>query len=175
MVAAMHGDLEMVRALIGHLTDVATRDRAGHSALYYAVNTQKIEIVDLLLSLTPNLELAYGNGGELLNLALGSPNSKISQDILSKLPRFDQWSVAALRALDGVLRAGDRDAVRLLLSKHVAQPTPEGKRVALLEFRNPTDSNPGSLGVTRYRISNRAGPRLAMARPYRHAGSASVG
>src|SRR5437764_2994706 len=89
MVAAMHGDLEMVRALIGHLTDVATRDRAGHSALYYAVNTQKIEIVDLLLSLTPNLELAYGNGGELLNLALGSPNSKISQDILSKLPRFD--------------------------------------------------------------------------------------
>jgi len=142
MVAAMHGDLEMVRALIGHLTDVATRDRAGHSALYYAVNTQKIEIVDLLLSLTPNLELAYGDSGELLTLALGSPNSKISQDILSKLPRFDQWSVAALRALDGVLRAGDRDAVRLLLSKHVAQPTPEGKRVALLAYAISTDNAP---------------------------------
>ena len=142
MVAAMHGDLEMVRALIGHLTDVAARDRAGHSALYYAVNTQKIEIVDLLLSLTPNLELAYGDSGELLTLALGSPNSKISQDILSKLPRFDQWSVAALRALDGVLRAGDRDAVRLLLSKHVAQPTPEGKRVALLAYAISTDNAP---------------------------------
>src|ERR1700704_114231 len=37
MLAAMHGDLEMVRALAGHVTDIATRDRAGHSALYYAV------------------------------------------------------------------------------------------------------------------------------------------
>jgi len=142
MVGAMHGDLETVRALIGHLTDVATKDRAGHSALYYAVNAQKIEIVDLLLSLTPNLELAYGDSGELLTLALGSPNAKISQDILSKLPRFDQWSVGALRALDGALRAGDRDAVRLLLSKHAAQPTPEGKRVPLLAYAISTDNAP---------------------------------
>src|SRR5207249_807319 len=61
MVAAMHGDLELVRALAGHVTDIAARDRAGHSALYYAVAAQKIEIVDLLLGLTPNLELAYGD------------------------------------------------------------------------------------------------------------------
>src|SRR5438045_999471 len=83
MVAAMHGDLESVRALIGHVTDVAARDRAGHSALYYAVNAQKLEIVDLLMSLTPNLELAYGDSGDLLTLALGSPNGRIAQDILS--------------------------------------------------------------------------------------------
>lgn len=142
MVAAMHGDLETVRALIGHVTDIATRDRAGHSALYYAVNAQKIEIVDLLLSLTPNLELAYGDSGELLTLALGCRNTRIAQDILSKLPRFEQWSVAALRALDGVLRAGDRDSVRLLLSKHVPPPTPEGKRVPLLAYAIATDNAP---------------------------------
>ena len=116
MVASMHGDLEMVRGLVGHMSDVAAKDRAGHTALYYAVNAQKIEIVDLLLSLTPNLELAYGDGGELLTLALGSQNPKISQDIISKLPRFEQWSTGALHALDAALRAGDRDAVRLLLS-----------------------------------------------------------
>jgi ankyrin repeat protein len=143
MVAAMHGDLEMVRALIGHATDIAARDRAGHSALYYAVNSsQKIEIVDLLLSLTPNLELAYGDSGDLLTMALGSPSQKISQDVLSKLPRFEQWSVGALRALDVALRAGDRDSVRLLLSKHVSQPTPEGKRVPLLAYAIATDNAP---------------------------------
>ena len=142
MVAAMHGDLELVRALIGHVSDVCAKDRAGHSALYYAVNAQKIEIVDLLLSLTPNLELAYGDSGELLTLALGCPNQKISQYILAKLPRFEEWSSAALHALDGALRAGDRDAVRLLLSKHVPQPTPEGKRVPLLAYAIATDNSP---------------------------------
>ena len=142
MVAAMHGDLEMVRGLVGHVSNVAAKDRAGHTALYYAVNAQKIEIVDLLLSLTPNLELAYGDSGELLTLALGSQNAKISQDILSKLPRFEEWSTGALHALDAALRAGDRDAIRLLLSKHVPQPTPEGKRVPLLAYAIATDNAP---------------------------------
>ena len=104
MVAAMHGDLESVRSLIGHVTDVAAKDRAGHSALYYAVNAQKREIVDLLMSLTPNLELAYGDSGELLTLALGTPNTKIAQSIVSRLPRLEQWSAAALSALDNALR-----------------------------------------------------------------------
>ena len=142
MVAAMHGDLELARALIGHITDISAKDRAGHSALYYAVKAQKIEIVDLLLSLTPDLELAYGDSGELLSLALGTPNAKISQDILSKLPRFEQWSAGALHALDTALRAGDRNAVRLLLSKHIPQPTPEGKQVPLLAYAIETDNAP---------------------------------
>src|SRR4029077_3532216 len=64
------------------------------------------------------------------------------QDILSKLPRFAQWSAGAVRALDGALRAGDRDSVRLLLSKHVPQPTPEGKRVPLLAYAIATDNAP---------------------------------
>src|SRR6202035_2458549 len=109
MLAAMHGDLELVRALTGHVTDVAARDGAGHSALYYAVTAQKIEVVDLLLTLTPNLESAYGDTGELLTLALGSANTKIAQEILTRLPRLEQWSPGALRALDNVLRAGDRE------------------------------------------------------------------
>lgn len=140
MVAAMHGDLELVRALVGHVTDIAVTDRAGNSALYYGVAAQKIEIVDLLLSLTPNLELAYGDAGELLTLAVGSPNAKIAQEILSRLPRLQQWSPGALRALDNCLRAGDRDSVRLLLSKHIPPPTPEGKRVPLLAYAIATDN-----------------------------------
>ena len=142
MLAAMHGDLELVREMMGRVTDVAARDRAGHSALFYAVGAQKLEVVDLLLSLTPNLELAYGDNGDLLTLALGSPNIKIAQSILSRLPRLEQWSPGALRALDNALRAGDRDSVRLLLSKHVAPPTPEGKRVSLLAYAIATDNAP---------------------------------
>jgi hypothetical protein len=142
MVAAMHGDLELIRSMAGHVSDIAARDRAGHSALYYAVTAQKVEVVDLLLSLTPNLELAYGDSGELLALALGSPNTKIAQEILSRLPRLEQWSAGALRALDNVLRAGDRESIRLLLSKHVPPPTPEGKRVPLLAYAIATDNVP---------------------------------
>jgi ankyrin repeat protein len=142
MVAAMHCDLELVRAMAGHVTDIAARDRAGHSALYYAVTAQKLEVVDLLLSLTPNLELAYGDSGELLTLALGSANTKIAQEILTRLPRLEQWSPGALRALDNVLRAGDRESVRLLLSKHIPPPTPEGKRVPLLAYAIATDNVP---------------------------------
>ena len=142
MVAAMHGDLELVRALAGHVTDIAARDRAGHSALYYAVTAQRVEIVDLLLTLTPNLELAYGDPGELLTLALGSANTKIAQEILSRLPRLEQWSAGALHALDNVLRVGDRESIRLLLSKHIPPPTPEGKRVPLLAYAISTDNAP---------------------------------
>jgi hypothetical protein len=142
MVAVMHGDLEMVCALIGHVTDLTDRDRAGHTALYYAVNAQKMEIVDLLLNLTPNLELAYGDSGELLALALGTPNTRIAQEIISRLPQFQEWSPGALRVLDNVLRAGDRDSVRLLLSKHIPPPTPEGKRVPLLAYAIETDNMP---------------------------------
>jgi len=142
MLAAMHGDLELVRGMIGGVTDVAARDRAGHSALFYAVGAQKLEVVDLLLSLTPNLDLAYGDNGDLLTLALGTPNVKIAQSILSRLPRLEQWSAGALRALDNALRAGDRDSVRLLLSKHVTPPTPEGKRVPLLAYAIATDNAP---------------------------------
>src|SRR5947207_2308248 len=140
MVAAMHGDLELIRSMAGHVSDLAARDRAGHSALYYAVTAQKVEVVDLLLTLTPNLELAYGDSGELLTLALGSPNTKIAQEILSRLPRLEQWSSGALHALDNVLRAGDRESIRLLLSKHVPPPTPEGKRVPLLAYAIETEN-----------------------------------
>ena len=142
MVAAMHGDLELVRAMIGNVTDVTAKDRAGHSALYYAVNAQKMEIVDLLLNVTPNLELAYGDSGELLTLALGTPNPKIAQEILARLPQLQEWSAGALHALDNVLRLGDRDSVRLLLAKHVPPPTPEGKRVPLLAYAIETDNTP---------------------------------
>ncbi|HZR78933.1 MAG TPA: ankyrin repeat domain-containing protein [Chthoniobacterales bacterium] len=142
MIAAMHGDLAMARDLVGRVTDIVSRDRAGHSALYYAVNAQKAELVDFLLNLTPNLELAYGDPGELLTMALGSANTRIAQEILSRLPRLQEWSPGALHALDNVLRTGDRDSIRLLLSKHVPPPTPEGKRVPLLAYAISTDNTP---------------------------------
>jgi ankyrin repeat protein len=142
MVAAMHGDLDLVRALIGHVSDITARDRAGHNALYYAVNAQDLEIVDLMLNLTPNLELAYGDTGELLTLALGTPNATITQEILSRLPRFQEWSPGALHALDNVLRLGDRESIRLLLSKHIPPPTPEWKRVPLLAYAIETENTP---------------------------------
>ncbi|HEX4639285.1 MAG TPA: ankyrin repeat domain-containing protein [Chthoniobacterales bacterium] len=147
MLAAMHGDLEFVCALMGHVTDITARDRAGHTALYYAVNAQKSDVVDLLLNLTPKLELAYGDTGEILALALTSPNMRIGQEILSRLPQLPEWSAGALHVLDNALRAGDRDSVRLLLSKHIPPPTPEGKRVPLLAYAIETENTPLFTGL----------------------------
>ena len=142
IAAAARGDMAMVCALAGHVTNIAGQDRQGRSALHYAVAAQNADVVELLLLLTPDLPSAYGEGGDLLTLALETPNRKIAQSILARLPRLDHWSGGALRALDAALRAGDRDGVRLLLSKHVDQPTPEGKRVPLLAYAIATDNAP---------------------------------
>src|SRR5260370_8986309 len=40
MVPAMHGDWELVRAIAGQVTDIAARDRPGHSRLYYTVTAR---------------------------------------------------------------------------------------------------------------------------------------
>src|SRR5438105_3687445 len=44
MVAAAQGNLEMVRALVGQVSDIAARDREGHSELENAVTAQRVEI-----------------------------------------------------------------------------------------------------------------------------------
>jgi hypothetical protein len=50
------------------------------------------------------------------------------------MPLQSQWSSSALRALDAALANGNQDQTRLLLSKHLAPPTPEGRNVPVLAY-----------------------------------------
>ena len=134
MAVAKQGNIEMLRSFIGRVTNIAATDREGRSALSYAIAGQNVDVVELLLLLTPDLKPAYGDGRNLLAAALDAGNKKITSAILNRLPPLQAWSSSALRALDAAFHASDRDQVRLLLSKHAVPPTPEGKNVPLLAY-----------------------------------------
>ena len=142
MVAAMRGNLEMMREFVGHITNIAATDRNGRSALHYAIAAQNIEAVELLLLLMPDLKTSYGDGRDLLALALDTGSRKIIGTILNRLPPLQAWTPSAQRALGMALRDGDRDQIRLLLKKHAAPPTPERKSVPLLAYAVAQDDAP---------------------------------
>jgi len=131
MIAAMQGNVDMVREFISRVTNLEATDRNGWSALHYAVASGKMETVNLLLSVMPILEV--GNSGPL-DAALDAGDEKIIGAIAGRLARMQDWTNATRRALGVALAIDDRDLVRLLLKKHAAPPTPEGKKVPLLAY-----------------------------------------
>jgi ankyrin repeat protein len=131
IVAAMQGKIDMMREFIGRARNLEATDRDGRSALYYAIASRKTEAVNLLLSVMPVLE---ANSGALLELALDTGDERIISAIAERLPSMQNWTDTTRRALGVALAIGDRDLVRLLLKKHIAPPTPEGKRVPLLAY-----------------------------------------
>jgi ankyrin repeat protein len=132
MIAAMEGKIDMIHEFIGRALNLEATDRVGRSALYYAIASRKTEAVNLLLSVMPVLEPT--SSGRLLELALDTGDEKIVGAIAQRLPSMQNWTSATRRALGVALSIGDRDLVRLLLKKHAAAPTPEGKRVPLLAY-----------------------------------------
>jgi ankyrin repeat protein len=131
MVAAMQGKIDMVREFVGRATNLEATDRLGRSALHYAIASRRIEMVNLLLSVMPVLD--PGSGGPL-DAALNAGDEKIIGAVAERLPTMPDWTSATRRALNIALANGDRDLVRLLLRKHSAPPTPEGKNVPLLAY-----------------------------------------
>src|SRR5438067_13737763 len=53
---------------------------------------------------------------------------------MQRLPMMPEWTASTRRALSRALQAGKNDEIRLLLSKHSAPPTPEGKNVPFLAY-----------------------------------------
>src|SRR4029077_18133549 len=49
-------------------------------------------------------------------------------------PPMLQWTSSTHRALTAALQAGKKEQIRLLLGKHPAPPTPEGKKVPFLAY-----------------------------------------
>ena len=134
MAAATSGDINIVNQFISLATNVAATDRSGRTALHYAVTAGKEEAVKALLPLTPDLEKPCGDGCDLLGMAQESGNWKIFDILLRQMPLQQEWSSSTLRALEAALANGNQDQTRLLLSKHAAPPTPEGRTVPLLAY-----------------------------------------
>jgi ankyrin repeat protein len=135
MAAATHGNIEMLRTFIPLATNVGATDRSGRTALHYAVAARQEAAVEMLLPQIPGcLAKPCTDGRDLLAMALDSGNERISGAIMERLPPQPNWTSSTRRALDAALHAENKQQVRLLLRKHTAIPTPEGRIVPLLAY-----------------------------------------
>jgi ankyrin repeat protein len=134
MAAAIHGNIETISALMPLATNVAATDLNGRSALHYAVAAEKTEAMELLLPIISGLGKPCADGRNLLAIALDTGNERIIEAFLYRFPPLQEWTSGTRRALEAALLAGNKDQVRLLLTKHAAPPTLEGRSVPLLAY-----------------------------------------
>ena len=131
MIAAWRGRIDILRELIGIVTNVDFPDRNEHTALHHAVAAGQTKAIEFLLPFMPNLG---SHGSDLLALAIATGDLRIADHLLERMPLLDKWSPGTRRVLDQAIAAGDHDVVRLLLKKHAVPPTLEKSNVPLLAY-----------------------------------------
>ena len=136
LIAMSQQDWKTARRLVdaGALVDVA--DTNGFTPLMAAAMHGNLEMFRLLLVRTADLhaEARTPDGRDLLGMALDGGNPEIVETVVERLPLMSQWTSSTRRALNAVLQAGKKEQIRLLLSKHSAPPSPEGKSVPFLAY-----------------------------------------
>jgi ankyrin repeat protein len=139
MVAAKQGNLETLRMLIDRQARIDFMDFEGRTAIDYAIAAGERDAAELLFSLNSNFDPASAGARKLLTAALASGDMKILQAILQRFPPTLSWTAETRRALETAVKAGLKDQVRLLLSKHSMPPTHDGGVVPLLAYAIATD------------------------------------
>src|SRR5437762_11056755 len=93
-------------------------------------------MLQLHLTSSANLQpkVKRADGRNLLGFARYSDNPQLIDTVVERLPPASQWTTSTRRALSAVLVAQNKNQIRLLLSKHTAPPTPEGKKVPFLAY-----------------------------------------
>lgn len=161
MAAAARGRTELVRTLLACGAQPASRDAQNRLALHYAVAAGDAASVDLLLPLSPDLAAPFGQGNNLLGQALSGGNERIIRAVLERIPPTLAWSTATRAALDDALRRADHARIRLLLGKHPAPPTPEGRSSPLLACAIAT----GNEALFHLLLANGADPETVLPSP----------
>jgi ankyrin repeat protein len=136
LIAASQRDWKTAQRLIdaGALVDLA--DKNGFTPLMAAAMRGNLEMFRSLLAHSVNLhaEAPCRDGRDLLGMAIDGGNTEIINSVTERLPPMPQWTTSTRRALDAALLAENKDQIRLLLGKHSAPPTPEGKNVPFLAY-----------------------------------------
>jgi ankyrin repeat protein len=136
LIAATRQNWNLARRLIhaGALVDLA--DETGFTPLMAAAMHGNLDMFRLLLAQSANLhaERACTDGRDLLGMALAGGNTEIVKTVTERLPLMPQWTTSTQRALKAALLADKKEQIRLLLGKHPAPPTPEGKKVPFLAY-----------------------------------------
>jgi ankyrin repeat protein len=136
LIAIWQQDWNTARRLIEASALIDLADNKGFTPLMASAMHGNSEMFRLLLARSTNLhaEARCEDGRDLLGMALDGGNPEIIRTTAERLPLMPQWTTSTQRALDVALLAGNKDQIRLLLGKHVAAPTPEGKNVPLLAY-----------------------------------------
>ncbi len=136
LIATSQQDWKTARRLVdaGALVDLA--DTNGFTPLMAAAMHGNLETFRLLVVRTADLhsEARTKDGRDLLGMALDGGNPEIIKTVVERLPPASQWTTSTRRALNAGLQAGNKEQIRLLLGKHSAPPTPEGKNVPFLAY-----------------------------------------
>jgi ankyrin repeat protein len=135
MAAAMSDQTGAARALLGRGAVLDPMDERSHTALHYAVAARSLGTMRLLLDAgAPCTNLQCCDGHDLLAHAFDSRDWRIIEPILTRQPEKLMWTPATRTALTQAVAARDSARTRLLLSKHPAAPTPEGKAQPMLAY-----------------------------------------
>jgi len=136
LIATSQQDWKTARRLIDAGAAVGLADRSGFTPIMAAAMHADLEIFQLLLARSTNLqpEKPCADGQDLLSFALDGGYPEIIKTVEQRLPILPDWTTSTRRALSRGLQAGKSDEIRLLLSKHTTPPTPEGKNVPFLAY-----------------------------------------
>ena len=136
LIATSQQDWKTARRLLDAGATVDLADKNGFTPVMAAATHGNLEMFQLLLARSNNLqpEKPSADGQDLLSFALDGGHPEIIKTVEQRLPMMPEWTTGPRRALSRALQAGKNDEIRLLLSKHSAPPTPEGKKVPFLAY-----------------------------------------
>jgi len=136
LIATSQQDWKTAQRLMGAGALVDLADKNGFTPVMAAAMHGNLEIFRELLarSTNPRVEARCKDGNDLLGMALDGGNPKVVESVLERWPTLPQWRTSTQRAFQAALMTGNKGEIQLLLSRHSAPPTPEGKNVPLLAY-----------------------------------------
>jgi ankyrin repeat protein len=136
LIATLQQDWKTAHRLLDAGATVDLADKNGFTPLMAAAMHGDLEMFQLLLGRSTNLqaEKLCKDGQDLLSFALDGGQPEIITTVAQRLPIMPEWTTSTRRALSRALQAGNTNEIRLLLSKHSAPPTPDGKNVPFLAY-----------------------------------------
>jgi ankyrin repeat protein len=144
LVATLQQDWETAQRLMDAGARVDLADKTGFTPLMGAAMYGNLEMFRTFLERAGNVNLAArrSDGRDLLGMALEGGNKKIVEIVLERLPPMRRWTTSTQRVLAAALAASDKDRIRLLIGKHAAPPSLEGKNVPLLAYAIASNDAP---------------------------------
>jgi lipoprotein-anchoring transpeptidase ErfK/SrfK len=93
-----------------------------------------VEAFEILLPLATNLEQPAADGRDLLAMACDIGDLRLVEMVLQRAPGNLEWTQRTRHALLAAISSGNKELIRLLLSRHPAPPTAEDGKVPLLAY-----------------------------------------